>query len=811
MKENLYVDNLISGCDTEVDAVAYYEEARSTMSHGKFNLRSWASNSSLLQARTAEDNTNEKSEKVNILGLQWNPTTDNLTLAESSSNLTPNVPATKRKILQQSAKVYDPLGLLAPVTVRARILLQELWQRKLPWDTPVDQDLQQRWLTIAEDIQQSITKQATLPRQYLPTPVEQQAELQLHVFADASTLAFGTVAFLQQGPHTSFVMARSRVAPLKKRTLPQLELMAALIAARMAHFIQQTFQKRYPDLSIHMWSDSQIVLHWLNSEKSLPQFIANRVKEIKQLYPAQCWHYCPTSDNPADLLTRGITFAQFQSSTIWLKGPSWLTSQSQWPTWSLREAATVSSQALVAINSTPTNATHVQSTSQPGLHRIIDLSKHTNLSKLIRCTAYILRFVNYITKKNPPQFGPLTTRENEEAERKWIQNCQALTYDEEIVNLQSKNASRLPLVRQLRLFIDENGHLRCGGRIHNAPVNESTKFPYLLPSKHPFTDLVIQDAHYNQLHAGVNATVTAIRQKFWIPAVRQSVKRVLRCCVTCRKVVGKPYPAPDQAPLPKSRIHELVPFRVTGVDFTGALFVDDVRGFETKVYICLLPIHLEVVTDLTEETFIQAFRRFASRKSMPRQVISDNASMYLSAAEELKQLFQSPSLKKAFSNRGIEWKFIPKRAPWYGGFWERLIGMTKTVIKKVLGRARINLIALQTLVTEIEAVLNDRPLTYVSSDVNDIEPLTPAHLLYGRRITSLPYPHVDEDEIEDPDFMNDSEARRRAKSQALRLKHFESRWRKEYLTSLREFHKNTGKNEQSVRVGDVVLIHSEKA
>ena len=133
------------------------------------------------------------------------------------------------------------------------------------------------------------------------------------------------------------------------------------------------------------------------------------------------------------------------------------------------------------------NATHVQSTSQPGLHRIIDLSKHTNLSKLIRCTAYILRFVNYITKKNPPQFGPLSTRENEEAERKWIQNCQALTYDEEIVNLQSKNASRLPLVRQLRLFIDKNGHLRCGGRILNAPVNESTKFPYLLPSKHPFT------------------------------------------------------------------------------------------------------------------------------------------------------------------------------------------------------------------------------------------------------------------------------------------------------------------------------------
>lgn len=137
--------------------------------------------------------------------------------------------------------------------------------------------------------------------------------------------------------------------------------------------------------------------------------------------------------------------------------------------------------------------------------------------------------------------------------------------------------------------------------------------------------------------------------------------------------------------------------------------------------------------------------------------------------------------------------------------------MTKTVIKKVLGRARISLIALQTLATEVEAVLNDRPLTYVSSDVNDIEPLTPAHLLYGRRITSLPYPFVDDDEIEDPDFMNESEVRKRAKSQALRLQHFESRWKREYLTSLREFHSNTGNNEQLVREGDVVLIHSEEA
>jgi hypothetical protein len=190
-------------------------------------------------------------------------------------------------------------------------------------------------------------------------------------------------------------------------------------------------------------------------------------------------------------------------------------------------------------------------------------------------------------------------------------------------------------------------------------------------------------------------------------------------------------------------------------------------------------------------------------------MVSDNGSTYLSAAEELKRLFQSTSLKEAFNRRGVEWHFIPKRAPWYGGFWERLIGLTKTVLKKVLGRGHVTLSSLQTIIVEIEAVLNDRPLTYVSSDIEDEEPLTPSHLLYGRRITSLPHPIVEDDEINEPNFGNMSEITRRAQIQALILQHFWSQWKAEYLTSLREFHKTTGKNNQTIRVGEVVLIHDD--
>ena len=158
---------------------------------------------------------------------------------------------------------------------------------------------------------------------------------------------------------------------------------------------------------------------------------------------------------------------------------------------------------------------------------------------------------------------------------------------------------------------------------------------------------------------------------------------------------------------------------------------------------------------------------FASCKSQPKKMISGNASTFLSAAEELKSLFRSPSLHDSLSKQGAEWQFISKRAPWFSGFWEHLIGFTKTTLKKVLGRTYVSLAGLQTITTEIEAILSDRPITYVSSNIGEPEPLTPSHLLYGRCITRLPHQIIKEDELDNPTFNNDSEIRERAKRQSI--------------------------------------------
>jgi len=184
--------------------------------------------------------------------------------------------------------------------------------------------------------------------------------------------------------------------------------------------------------------------------------------------------------------------------------------------------------------------------------------------------------------------------------------------------------------------------------------------------------------------------------------------------------------------------------------------------------------------------------------------MSDNASTYEAAAKEVEQLINSDALGESLCTLGVRWKFIPKRAPWYGGFWERLIGLTKTTLRKVLGRAFVTLPALQTLIVEIEAVLNDRPLTYVSTDLDDPNPLTPSHLLCGRRITSLPHKIVEDD----PTY-GVLPVREIAQRQNELLRHFEKRWKREYLTSLRDYHRTTGNNQQDIKVGDVVTVYDD--
>ena len=653
---------------------------------------------------------------------------------------------------------------------------------------------------------------------YINSSIRHQADgsyvvkfaLVLHTFVDASLKAYGAVVFICSNTTSSFVMAKARVAPRKNLTLPRLELMAALVGARLCSLILSSLSHLHLQ-QVFMWSDSQIALHWILSEKRLPTFVTNRVQEIHKLLPDATWQYCPTKSNPADLVTRGISFHALHNSDLWKQGPSWITDRTQWPKWKYGEVLHIQTTD----ESTEDTTTADDPMPQTNINQVIDINRYSSWSKLLRVTAYVLRFI-YNCKQTTPNLKhsqPLTPSEIDEATYLWIHHTQQFCFPQEFLALKSNKAAkhRLPLIRQLKLFLNNRQLICCGGRIHNAHINSEAKFPYLLPKKHPITSLIVYHVHKTCLHSGVNATATALRQRYWLPSTRQVVKSLLRKCVRCRQVAGKPYPRPDPPPLPSVRVKEARPFEITGVDFTGALHVKEVG--DSKVYVCLFTcgvtraVHLEIVNDLSVEMFLQALRRFAARRSLPHILISDNASTFEAAAKDLEELISSTQMSESLCTLGIQWRFIPKRAPWYGGFWKRLIGLTKMTLRKVLGKAFVTLPMLQTLIVEIEAVLNDRPLTYASSDLNDPEPLTPSHLICGRRITSLPHRIVDE--TVDPTY-GAPPVKETAKRLSQLLQHFQSRWRREYLTSLREYHRSAGSgNKQTVKVGDVVIVHDD--
>ena len=455
--------------------------------------------------------------------------------------------------------------------------------------------------------------------------------VELHAFSGASMKAYGAVLFIRTGTQTSFVVARSRVVPLKDHTLPRLELMGAVIASRLAQFVILTLHHTTQNISITLWSDSQIVLHWLHSSKRLKQFIANRVQEINTAFPDIPWSYCPTYDNPADLLTRGLTNVQLNSSQLWQHGPQWLTNPAQRPIWNHSEILHLQIDEEVVTESCMVSKSN---TAVPGIHNIINISNYSTLERLLRVSAYVLRFIGNIKSGAVQNAQSLAVHDINKSLSLGIHSCQQTSFSKEIHSLRSKvkqKRKRLSIVRQLRLFLDQSGYLRCGGRIHSAPVKTDTKFPYLLPRDHYLTKLLVYSIHKQHLHAGVNSTVTALRQQYWIPSAQQLVRRLLRKCVPCLKMTGKPYSSPESPPLPHARTQEGKPFEVTGVDFTGALYVRD-PGKETKAYICLFTcglsraFYLEAVRDLSVGTFMLAFRRLAARKSLPRLLLSDNAS-----------------------------------------------------------------------------------------------------------------------------------------------------------------------------------------
>ena len=233
---------------------------------------------------------------------------------------------TKREVVRRVSSLYDPLGLLAPTHVKGKIFIQTLWKDGLAWDQPLPQFHQQTWKDIEQQLQKA--SEIRIPRRYTQG-LEANKPVTLHCFVDASTKAYETTIFLRQQDNAGLAIAKKGVAPIEELTLPRLELMAALLGARLTQFVQHQFKGQLIISERILWSDSQIVLSWLHNKEHLPVFVRNRVNEITAT-KFDAIKYCPTKQNPADLLTRGIDSHTLQTSSLWWHGPCWL-KDGDWP------------------------------------------------------------------------------------------------------------------------------------------------------------------------------------------------------------------------------------------------------------------------------------------------------------------------------------------------------------------------------------------------------------------------------------------------------------------------------------------------
>ena len=611
--------------------------------------------------------------------------------------------------------------------------------------------------------------------------------------------------------HTSLVTSKTRVAPIRPLTIPRLELNGALILAQLLFHCKEVLG--IPLSSVYAWTDSTIVLAWLQGNpRRFKVYVANRVAQIMDLIPAVHWGHVVSEENPADCASRGIFPTELLHHTLWWHGPTWMTlPASDWPRNDISPSGDQEEHA--ELNTTLSSLAIVK---EP----LIPVDKFSSFTFYKRVTAWMLRFIHNCRTKikgSQPKSGHLGTQELILAANYWYSIIQEAHFPSELRALRMKTqtiptSSRLC---SLNPMIDEYGILRVGGRQQKSQFSYNSKHPVILDSRHPLCKLLIRSEHVCLFHGGSLLVSSSLFRTYHIIGGHRAIRSIVRNCVTCRRQAPKPENQ-KMGQLPPERITPDIVFEHVGLDYAGPLYLK--RGSVRKPvilksYVCVFvsmsvkAVHLELVSDLTTDAFLACLKRFIARRGRPTSIWSDHGTNFVGANRSLKELYEFLLSQKTkavvcdfSSNQGIDWHFIPERAPHFGGLWEAAVKSFKTHLTRIVGNTKLDFEEMSTVLAQIEACLNSRPLSAIPHNDDDgIEMLTPGHFLIGRPLQALP-DHAQS-------FQKQSLLRRWYLCQSL-VRHFWERWRNEYLIAIRK-HSKWKRPSKNLQIGDVVVLKED--
>ena len=593
--------------------------------------------------------------------------------------------------------------------MQGKLRYRNACEEKSAWDAPLAVALEQQW----QKWERSLPREVSCPRAL--TSVQEPIEkIELHAFGDASGkgVAAAVYAVVKQ-PSTlnqELVAAKARLAK-QGLTIPRRELVSGHMAVNLLSNVQAALQG-FPVTSLHCWLDSSVALHWISGGGDYKQFVANRVRKIKE-HVEVIWRHVPTEDNPADLASRGGMVTK--ENQLWWRGPEWLSDPRKWPENLVTAPSKESNQEVKATKELFALAVNSDD-------ELDELLAKNSYWKTLRVCAWIMRFAqNARTRRASRTKGPLRTGEIEKQNLFWMLHAQSQGTE----NMEEDRLS-------LNLQRNKDGLLECRGRLPSP-------YPIYIPGTTTFAEKLVQHAHKATLHGGVGLTMAKIREEHWIPRLRRLAKKVIRQCYGCKRFQAVALAAPPPGLMPPERTEGSGPFEVVGVDFAGPIKYRKSSRAEGKAYLVLYAcsltraLYLEILSNLETTTFMASLKQFIARRGRPSKIFSDNGRTFVGAAKLIKEIQKDEQMQDYLASEKITWRFNLSRALWWGGQFERLVGLFKRAFYKVIGGGMLTWSELSEVVLDVETHLNRRPLSYVEDDVQ-LPLLTPASFLLQRSI-----------------------------------------------------------------------------